>query len=189
MSLQVKVARSQTRGIGPGVGDPGLFGSILSGITGIVSKVPGPIGWAAGAVSRLTASRRSQAPMQRPPSPLPLSLQRFGPPMPQEPASGVVAQLQRWVPGGESGMVDAPPIGAPSGYHVNKTAYFLKDGTFIPEGSRWVKNRHRNPLNPRAASKAIGRIESLKRATARFSRITIRKPCCSHSRRKTSSKK
>ena len=71
-----------------------------------------------------------------------------------------------------------PQIGSPSGYHVNESDYFLKDGTFVEAGSRWVKNRKRNPLNPKAASKAIGRIESLKRATARFSRITIRKKCC-----------
>jgi hypothetical protein len=94
------------------------------------------------------------------------------------PAPGFGPAIARALPFGQTGMVDAPPIGSPAGYHTNKTAYFLKDGTFIPKESRWVKNRRRNPLNPRAASRAIGRLESLKKATARFSRITIRKKCC-----------
>ena len=186
MSLTVKVARSRVAGRGmPGVGDPGLFGtlgSILGGATGILGKIlPGPIGAAARAVSRLlpTARQRTSGPSMAPVRRAPFA--PFAPaamPQMQQPVPGITGFLQRGFPGGETGMMDAPPIGAPSGYHVNETAYFLKDGTYVPEQSRWVKNRRRNPLNPRAASKAIGRIEALKRATARFSRITIRKKCC-----------
>jgi hypothetical protein len=106
----------------------------------------------------------------------------FGPQMPQVPRPGPRAAAERFFPGGETGMMDAPMVGAPSGYHVNKTGYWRHDAAgewmYVPKESRWVKNRRRNPLNPRAASKAIGRIESLKKATARFSRITIRKKCC-----------
>jgi hypothetical protein len=104
----------------------------------------------------------------------------FAPQQPQIPAPGIPAAVQRFIPGGQTGMMPAVAtggIGSPAGYHVNKSDYFLMDGTFVPAGSRWVKNRQRNPLNPRAASKAISRIEQLKRATARFSRITIRKKC------------
>lgn len=179
MSLTVKVARSRNTGRGmPGVGDPGLFGflgSAIGKVASVAKNIPGPIGWGATAVSKLTRQPVAAVP----PGPSVWTPSGFQPlQLPQQPAPGFRAFGERLVPGGETGMMDAPPVGAPSGYHVNKTAYFLKDGTFIPAESRWVKNRRRNPLNPRAASKAIGRLESLKKATARFSRITIRKKCC-----------
>ena len=46
----------------------------------------------------------------------------------------------------------------PSGYHLNKTSYFLKDGTFVPARSKCVKNRRRNPLNPHALNRATSRL-------------------------------
>jgi len=70
---------------------------------------------------------------------------------------------------------------APSGYHYNKTSYFLKDGTFVPEGTKLVKNRRRNPLNPRAASRAISRLESAKKAVKRLDRITVKCRRCGYS--------
>lgn len=183
MSLTVKVARSRnpSRAM-PGVGDPGLFGtigSLVSKVASVASVIPGPIGWAGSAVSRLTARQPqpvSVAGVMRQPTP-------FAPmQMPQQPTAGIRGAVERFLPGGETGMETVPTVGAPAGYHVNKTEYWVKDKdgnwTFVPKESRWVKNRRRNPLNPRAASKAIGRLESLKRATARFSRITIRKKCC-----------
>jgi len=185
MSLTVKVARARATGRAmPGVGDPGFFGTIggiIGKVAGVAKALPGPIGWAGAAVSKLMPTSASRAPTPSFPMQAPMT---FAPQqLPQIPAPGPVAWGQRMIPGGQTGMMDAPPqtngkIGAPSGYHVNESDYFLKDGTFVPAGSRWVKNRKRNPLNPQAASKAIGRIESLKRATARFSRITIRKKCC-----------
>lgn len=188
MSLTVKLARSRNAGRGmPGIGDPGLFGSIgslVGKVAGIAKNIPGPIGWGASAVSKFLPQQQMVG--QRP---MPFDIRAGFQPqqLPQQPAPGIRAFAERMIPGGETGMQDAPPIGSPAGYHVNKTAYFLKDGTFIPEGSRWVKNRRRNPLNPRAASKAIGRLESLKKATARFSRITIKKKCChAHTGKKTS---
>lgn len=176
MSLTLKVARGRSnRRAMPGVGDPGLFGTIggfLGKVAGVAKIIPGPIGAAASLVQRtLSPTRVSPVAAWQPPAFQPMQLP------PQVSAPGPMAAVQRFLPGGETGMMDAPPIGAPSGYHVNKSDYFLKDGTFVPAGSRWVKNRHRNPLNPRAASRAVGRIEALKRATSRFSRITIRKKC------------
>lgn len=180
MSLSLTVARGRANGRGmPGVGDPGLFGSIgsiLGKVAGVAKRLPGPIGWAGSAVQKITGALG--APKAAGPSgwEAPVGFPR--PQLPQVPTPGIRGFVQRGLVGGETGYeTAAPPIGAPSGYHVNKTAYFLKDGTYVPEGSRWVKNRHRNPLNPRAASRAIGRIEALKRATSRFSRITIRKKC------------
>ncbi len=170
MSLTVKTAmanRAPGKGM-PGVGDPGLFGtigSLFKGAAKVASNIPGPIGWGASAVNKFVGGSSTNASG---------SVTRM-PAFPQAPASGMLAAAQRFVPGGETGM---EAIGSPAGYHVNKSDYFLKDGTFIPAGSRWVKNRRRNPLNPRAASRAVGRIESLKKATARFSNITIKKKCC-----------
>jgi len=48
----------------------------------------------------------------------------------------------------------------PSGYHLNKADYFLRDGTFVPKGTRYVKNRRRDPLNPRALRNAIARVDA-----------------------------
>ena len=90
------------------------------------------------------------------------------------PTPGVGGAIERFVPGGNTGF--QPGGQAPSGFHLNKTSYFLKDGTFVPKGTKWVKNRRRNPLNPKAASRAISRLESAKKATKRINRVTIRKP-------------
>lgn len=68
---------------------------------------------------------------------------------------------------------------APGGYHWNKSGYFVKGppSGYVPEGTKLVKNRRRNPLNPRALDRAMGRITSAKRASSKLGRITIRKTC------------
>lgn len=68
-------------------------------------------------------------------------------------------------------------IGCPSGYRPNKSDYFLKDGTFVAAGTRCVKVRRRNPLNPRALDRAMSRMTSAKRAAKKIGRISIRKKC------------
>lgn len=62
------------------------------------------------------------------------------------------------------------------GHRLNKSSYFLKDGTFIQEGSRCVKIRRTNPLNPKALSTSIRRINSAKKKERVLKRITIRCP-------------
>lgn len=52
------------------------------------------------------------------------------------------------------------PGGKPAGYHINKSDYFLKDGTFVQAGTRWVKNRRMNPANGRALRRSISRAKS-----------------------------
>jgi len=74
--------------------------------------------------------------------------------------------------GGGGGM----PMGM-SGYHPNKSSYFLMSGEFVPEGSRMVKNRKRNPANARATSRSIARIKGAKKYAASLSAISIRKKC------------
>jgi len=70
-----------------------------------------------------------------------------------------------------------PPNGSMAGYHLNKSDYFVKSGEFVPEGTRWVKNRKRNPANARATSRAISRITGAKKYASALGRISIRKKC------------
>jgi len=63
------------------------------------------------------------------------------------------------------------------GYHWNKSDYFLRSGEFVPAGTRAVRNRRRNPANPRATSNAITRIKGAKRYASSLSSISIRKKC------------
>lgn len=144
-------------------GDPGLFGDIFGGLAKTVGGfIPGPVG---GIVTKLggaiSGGGQQAVPM---------------PPVPQIPTPGFGGAVQRFLPGGQTGY--QPAGEAPKGYHLNKTDYFLKDGTFVPKGTKWVKNRRRNPLNPKAASRAISRLESAKKATKRINRVTIRKAAC-----------
>lgn len=53
----------------------------------------------------------------------------------------------------------------PKAGHLNKTAYFLKDGTYVPAGSKMVPNRRMNPLNPHSLSKSIRRVAGFAHAT------------------------
>lgn len=55
--------------------------------------------------------------------------------------------------------MQAGPI-VPRGYRLNKSDYFLKDGTFVPAGTRFVKVRSRNPANAKALRRALSRAES-----------------------------
>jgi len=96
--------------------------------------------------------------------------------MPQVPEVGIIPAIERFLPGGATGMV--PASGCPtgmSGYHPNKSDYFLKSGEYVPAGTRMVKNRKRNPANARATSRAISRVVGAKRYAKSLSRISIRK--------------
>lgn len=59
-------------------------------------------------------------------------------------------------------------VACPAGCHPNKADYFLKSGSFVARGTRCVRNRRRNPLNPRALDRAISRIGSAQNAVARL---------------------
>jgi len=96
----------------------------------------------------------------------------------QIPKPGIPAMFQRAFEGGATGMMPAngSPISA-GGYHLNKSDYFLKTGEYVPAGTKWVKNRKRNPANARATSRAISRVVGAKRYATTLSRISIRKKC------------
>jgi len=52
-----------------------------------------------------------------------------------------------------------PTVCPPRGFHLNRSSYFLRDGTFIEKGSIFVRNRRLNNANGRAQDKAIVRLE------------------------------
>ncbi len=62
-------------------------------------------------------------------------------------------------------------IGCPSGMRPNKSDYFRRSPAggvvFIEKGTVCVKSRRRNPLNPRALDRAVGRVASFARADSR----------------------
>lgn len=73
----------------------------------------------------------------------------------------------------------SPGQGCHKGYHLNKTGYYSrKRGGWVPAGTVCVKNRRRNPLNPRALSRSISRISSAKNAARFLSRVTVREGGC-----------
>jgi hypothetical protein len=173
MSMQIKLARASTQGSGrvmPGIGDPGLFGFLGSVAKKAAGFLPGPIGGivtgilggaAAGGLSRNGQIVSKFQEIQQLP----------GPPKP-----GPIEAIRRAIPGGQTGRFEQ--VACATGFHPNKADYFLKDGTFVPEGTKCVKNRRRNPLNPKALDRAMGRITSAKKKEENLKRITIRKKVC-----------
>ena len=65
-------------------------------------------------------------------------------------------------------------IECPKGYHPNKSAYYTSAG-YHPKGSKCVKNRRRNPLNPRALGRAISRIDAGKKWQGKLREIETAK--------------
>ncbi len=127
-----------------------------------------------------------------PPLPAPISIAQLSPQVagPQRvvPTPGLGGFIQRALPGGETGLqVEAAATNGActKGFHLNKSDYFLKNGTFIAKGTMCVKNRRRNPLNPRALTRAVARIDAGKIwqsklseiATGKFTAAGNRKSC------------
>lgn len=157
-------------------GDPGLFGflgkaagflggALTGGLTGIAGSI-------AGAIAQQTNPPAGPGAVSFPSTP-----GIFGNPFQSQEGGVTVFDRLRvagtaLVPGGVEPFGNG--FGCAVGFHPNKSSYFLKDGTFIQKGTVCVKNRRRNPLNPRAASRAIGRIEAAKKATRSLDRISVK---------------
>lgn len=183
MSLALKMAQAQTRGRYGNQGDPGLGGFLKKAIGvvgnvagalipggGIIKTVGGAIlGAAAGSAASGAARQIALPPLPGAGAAPPIQVGPVGINLPFAGPPGVGVTL---FGGNQNG---GPP---PAGYRLNKSSYFLRDGTFVEKGTRWVKARRRNPLNPRAADRAISRLESAKKATTRLNRISIRKKKC-----------
>jgi hypothetical protein len=170
-------------------GDPGIFGFLgkaLRTVTGIASKVlPGPLGALAGGVSSALGgvSGQQQAAVSATPAlpPLVSPVYRNIQEVQRIPEPGLPATIQRWIPGGETGFSETEEEmragrGSRPGFHWNKSGYFLKTGEYIRPGTKEVRNRRRNSLNPRALDRALGRVTGAKRASKKLARVTIRKP-------------
>ncbi len=80
----------------------------------------------------------------------------------------VVEARQRMLGGGAANGSCPPGAECPKGHHLNRSNYFLQDGTFVPAGSRCVANRRRNPENFRANRRAAGRLLARKRQADRM---------------------
>lgn len=65
-------------------------------------------------------------------------------------------------------------VSCPRGYRANKSNYFLKDGTYVPRGTRCVRYRRRNNLNQRALTRAVSRIEGYTRTEKRVEKALRR---------------
>jgi len=189
MSASVKAARMMKAGprAMPGTGfqgDPGLFGflgGVAKGALNIVgaSGIPGVSGVAKGLTS-IFGNKSGSAKAQQ------LAAARFGggtipggfwqgPGVPTNVRRpGVLALGQSLIPGGETGL----GAGCGQGFHPNKSDYFLKTGEYVAKGSRCVRNRKRNPLNPRAFDRALSRIDSANNFKKKLARITIRPKKC-----------
>lgn len=187
-------------------GDPGILDAIGKGFVGAVGGLlTGGIGGAvaggvAGVASGLGGSKPS-TPSVVNPAPVQPSLPLIGAIGPVSGSGAVGTGLggQITLPGGISiggglslggaagtfgtGLAAAPQPGTavvgsipPRGYHLNKHAYFLKNGTHVPALSKYVKNRQRNPLNHRALSRATSRLlgfeHSVKRVNKALNRLT-----------------
>ena len=167
--------------VGPYGGDPGLFdflGKVVKKGLGVVSGLGIPfVSGAAGLAGGLLGSGRG--PGMSGVTPV-IQQSRWargqmafqGTPVGVK-ERGMLAASQRVVPFGETGMGE----GCGQGYRPNKSGYYVNGGQFVAPGTTCVKRRRMNPLNPRALSKAMRRIESAKRATTVLGRITIRKKC------------
>lgn len=163
------------------MGDPGLpiFGGLLAGlgrtvvkgIGSIFRKKPQALG---GAILGSTAAGafRPRDPFVGGPQEVPMI-----------PKPGLGGAIQRFVPGGQTGMVAAGP--PPKGYRLNKTGYFVErvkgqpeaGGEWVAPGTRYVKYRYNNPANARKTRRAISQIERAKKYQKDLSRITVRKKC------------
>lgn len=149
-------------------GDPGILGSIWSGIKSVgriaTPFLPGPVrGIAEFALGRGGPSRPAPPPMPRGIAP--------GISMPGR-YSGRVGQFEERRQGYEAtvtlpGTTAAPGAGCPKGYRLNKTSYFLKNGTYVPAGTKCVKYRYRNVANGKALRRAIGRAGAFERLVKR----------------------
>lgn len=160
-----------TRGYGAttyrSVGDP-FLGGLIKGVGKVAGGllktaggiVPGPVGGVLGTVGGIIAPSRPSAygALTIPPISISGSLPAF----PGAPTVGL-SLPQGYTPGFPGGGAMGAAAGGavkPSGYHLNKSGYFLKTGAYVAPGTRWVRNRRMNAANGRALRRSIRRAKS-----------------------------
>jgi len=175
VSLAIKQARFATQGgLSGDVGAGGLF-SFAKKIGGFALRqasglVPG--GRTAFDVGASFFGKKGRgAPGSQRAKEVAFRLKGLVPPSGNVPSPGVGGFIERLLPGGATGFQS---LACPSGFHPNKSSYFTQAG-FVEKGSRCVKNRRRNPMNPRALDRAISRVDSGKRLQHKLASITTAK--------------
>ena len=201
MSIQVRAAKAASGPSLPGygsiratprgmpMGDPGFFGDLWGGIKGAVGGLVtgGPLGAIGGAIGGFTGAGQTsptQVPTLPPMMTLPTQLQAVNGRRP--PTTG--ERIQEFLPGGKTGyegrteeeMRAGKRDGLPSGWHWNKSGHFLKSGAYVYPGTKAVRNRKMNPLNPSAVKSSMKRLGRAKTAAKDINRVTIRKKACAH---------
>lgn len=166
------------------MGDPGIFGFLGKAAGGLLKTV----GKATGLISEPAPPPTPQfVPQQRQTAFSPIQQRPTGinPPFGGPPGAGFgLPGTDRRIGFGEPTGRPQPgtKLACPSGFHPNKSDYFLKDGTFVAQGTKCVKNRRTNPLNPKALSRSIRRLEQGKRAVKRLDRVAIKCKRCGYSK-------
>lgn len=150
----------------------GAAGSLVKGIPVIGGVLSSPLEAIAGGA--LDKKKKGIAASGGQPSVSVASFAPTGPGMGGAP--GLIPSLP-FIGGGSGGSTPTTSTGgtavvpykgcAPAGYHPNKSGYWknqsglLPGASWVEPGSILVKNRKRNPYNPRAASRAMSRLASL----------------------------
>ena len=167
-----------------------IFGTIAKGLGGFLAG--GPAGAALAVVSDLAKPKAAAAPrsvMTATPITAINRATTFAAPAPilrALPSLPGVGSIDSTRTSGVSLFPGGPMVGTqttysspkpsggacPVGYHFNRTTYYTSKGK-VEKGTRCVKNRRRNPLNPRALSRSMSRITSAKRAAHFLDRIQI----------------
>ena len=160
-------------------GDPGLWGSIRDIGAGFLT------GGVSGGVTAVGRTLGIGGPMLPAPAPRDWGVS-INPPFAGPPGAGMTFRGP-WDTGLDIGVGEVQQLmqpgvmngKTPPGYHYNKTGYFVKGppAQYIPAGTKLVRNRRRNPLNPRAFDRALGRVSSAKRFAKKLGKVTIRKTC------------
>lgn len=155
-------------------GQQGDFGSILSGIGKAVSFIPG-VGSIIGTGMQALGGAITKKPKVSAPQIAPTGPGLGGPSlgtlgqMPQLGGSPLMTVGSGGGSGGSVAVVKSAAgasCGVP-GYHLNKSGYWRNESKLLP-GASWVepgtvcvRNRKRNPFNPKAASRAMSRLSAL----------------------------
>jgi hypothetical protein len=155
-------------------GDP-FFGALAGVAAGIAGKVLPAAGRALGIIKSRPALGtiagiaggvglpQIAGFVQKPPG-------GIGPSLPIPLPGGIRVDPFAALPGGRPFVTREMEGRCPSGFRPNKSAYFLRDGSYVPAGTRCVRSRRMNVANPKALRKGIRRM----RGFAKLSRTVIR---------------
>lgn len=182
--------------IGNILGTVGKVASFIPGVGGIASGALGTIGGAIGSLDKKSKTAGPAGPSTGGlnVASLPISGPGFGsmPVLNMMPTGTGVVPVSSGSSDPMLGTVAKQGGGgcAPSGYHWNKSGYWsnesdlLPGASWTPPGTKLVKNRKRNPYNPKAASRAMSRLSALsqgmKSLERQLSKLAPRKRTCSH---------